>query len=157
MVLRDIDEKEGKYCMKSILLLLFLVLCLGVSTSSFAADSYICIGDKKIYFFNDNKNKECRSIVEESYNVYIIERHKNAKYTWRLRKSGETYLCDEYSNESEYLLCDLMGDFKMFKQNLKFLNFYLDNSCYTTDYYGKVTGETGMDVPYIEIGRCHPF
>ena len=132
-----------------------LVLCLGFTTSAFAADTFVCIGDKIIHFIYDKKIKECRSIIRESYNIYIIERHENAKYPWELRKSGEPYLCDEDSKKSGYILCDFMGSFKIFKHNLKFLNSYLEDSCYTTDDDRKVTSETGRDVPYIEIGRCH--
>jgi hypothetical protein len=143
--------------MKAILTLFILVLYLGVTTSASADDSFVCIGSKITHFIYDKKTKECQSIIQESYNIYIVEKHKNTKHTWGLRKSGETYLCDEDSNESEYLLCDIIGDFKMFKRNLQFLNSYLEDSCYSTDIYGKVTGKAGRDESYIEIGRCHPL
>ena len=154
------NVKEVKSYMKTKLSLLVLVLCLGVTTSAFATDSFVCIGGKIIYFIYEKNTQECRSITEESYNIYIIERNKNEKYTWGLRKPGKDsipYLCDKDSNESKYLLCDFMGDFKMFKHNLRFMNSHLEGLCYPTGYKRKVNGDEREGVPYIEIGRCHPF
>lgn len=145
--------------MKSILLPLVLVLCLGLATSAFATDSYLCIGSKITGFNYDRNTKVCQSITAESYNIYIVERHKNPKYVWGVRKPGESginYLCNEDFNEFGYLSCDF-GDFRMYKKNLIFLNSYLEDLCYSMDVNGQLTTEAGSNVPYIEIGRCHPL
>jgi hypothetical protein len=152
-------EKGVKYYMKSILLLLVLVLCLGVATSAFSTDSYLCVGSKITGFNYDKNTKVCRSITEESYNIYIVERHKNAKYMWGVRKPGESginYLCNDDFNEFGYLSCDF-GGFRMYKKNLIFLNSYLEDFCYSMDVNGQLTTEAGSNLPYIEIGRCHPL
>ena len=146
--------------MKPILYVLILVLCLGVATSAFAADSYLCIASKITGFIYEKNIKQCRSITEESNNIYFVERHRGAKYTWGVRKAGEagsTYLCDEDFSESGYLLCGSEGDFNMNKHNLKYLISYLMGFCNTIDDDRKVTTEEGGDVSYIEIGRCHPL
>jgi hypothetical protein len=148
-------QKVNHY-MKSILFV--LVLCLGLTSSAFAAESYICIGSKITFFIYDN-TKVCRSITTESYNIYIVERSENTKYMWGVRKPGESdfrYLCSEDFNEHEYLSCDF-GDFRMYKKNQIFLNSYLDDFCFSKDFSGQLTTESERNVPYIEIGRCHPF
>ena len=158
MARRNLTEKDIKYYMKSILLV--LVLCLGVATSAFATDSYLCIGSKITVFNYDENTKVCRSITGESYNIYIVERHKNAKYMWGVRRPGESginYLCNEDFNEFGYLSC-AFGGFRMYKENLMFLNSYLeDYFCNLVDVNGQLTTEAGRNVPYIEIGRCHPL
>ena len=50
-----------------------------------------------------------------------------------------------------------MGDFKMFKHNLRFMNSHLEGLCYPTGNNRKVTGGERKGAPYIEMGRCHPF
>jgi len=146
--------------MKSKFLLLILFLCLGQATSALASDSYLCIGSKITGFVYDNNIKACRSITEESYNIYIVEKHKNAKYIWGVRKLGENsinYLCNKDFNEFGYLSCDFTGSFRMYKQNLIFLNSYLEDFCYSADVNEQLSPEAGRSVPFIEIGRCHPF
>ena len=146
--------------MKSTLIISILVLCLGVTECAFATDSYLCIGSKITFFIYDNHYKICRSITEESYNIYMVEKHKNTKFMWSVRKPGEraiSYLCKEGFNENEYLSCDFMGNFRMYKKNLVFLNSYNEGLCYSPDVNEPLTTEAGINIPFIEIGRCHPF
>ena len=73
--------------MKSTFLFLILALCLGVATSSFATDSYLCIGSKITFFIHDNNNKVCRTITEESYNIYEKVMSKCIGSSYNMTKS----------------------------------------------------------------------
>jgi len=49
-----------------------------------------------------------------------------------------------------------MGNFRMYKENLIFLNSYHEDLCHSPDVNELLTTETGLNIPFIEIGRCHP-
>ena len=160
MTHRNMRRKEVKYFLKLILSHLVLFLCLGVAVSAFATNSYICIGSKVAVFYYDKDTKTCRSITEESYNIYIVERHRNAKSEWGVRKPGENsinYPCNGDFNEFGYLSCDFISNFRMYEKNQIFLNSYLEDFCSSMDVNGKLTTEAERNLSYIEIGSCRPL
>jgi hypothetical protein len=145
-----VKNKEVCLYIKLKVLLLVLILNLGVTASALATDSYLCIGGKMTRFIYDKNTEKYRPVIKESYNIYIVEKYNNAKYDWQLRKTREgdmTYFCEEAADEPSYITCDYVGDFKLFKHNLKFL---------ISDYVHETADARGY-VRYIEIGRCHPF
>ena len=153
-------RKKVKYYLKSILLLVILFKCLGAAVSAFATDSYLCIGSKVAAFYYDKDTKTCRSITDESSNIYILERHKNAKFKWGVRKPGKNninYPCNGDFNEFGYLSCDFISNFRIYGQNQIFLNSYLEGICFSMDFNGQLITEGERNLSFIEIGRCHPF
>ena len=153
-------RKKVKYYLTSIQLLVVLFLCLGVAVNSFATDYYLCIGSKVAAFYYHKDTKTCRSITEESFNIYIVEKHKNAKFTWVVRKPGENsinYPCNGDFNEFGYLSCDFISNFRMYGQNQIFLNSYLEDLCSSMDVHGQLIAEDERNMSFIEIGRCHPL
>jgi len=145
--------------MRAIISVLALVLCLGVTTNGFAADSYLCVADKATGF---RYYKETKKWGQANFNVetqkYVFSKSESSfskpdkpVFKWELTEMGQDTPWITIYNEDFSQDGTIKGEghnfrFIMNKKSLRYLkshsNGYLDGI------------DSNDNTPYIEIGKC---
>ena len=146
--------------MKTILSALAIILYLGVATSGFAGDSYLCITDKASGFLYDKDTKEWKSAEFEPGEKYILKKSKKTidVFTpdaevgdfliYNLESSFSAGYCSKIASRGYIYDCKLWtGIAKFNEKKMIFLKVY------TPGYWDNST----LNTPYMEIGKCSPF
>ena len=140
------------------------VLCSVIlSSSALADDSYLCVAEHKAGFVFDKNSGQWDSARFKTDSKYVITKAKEGKHSWVVREVGSkslSYSCDEGFTKFGSLICDglfdgLLGEFRMSKANLRFLNTYMFG--YWTDDAGGPHYVESTNIPHMEIGKCSPM
>ena len=126
--------------------------------SSALAESYLCIADLATGFTFDEKTREWRQAKFKADKKYIISKNKDGGNAWMVKEMGKKFpnaWCGAGFNDVGWLYCgEKQADFRMNKENLRFLAFYPFGYWTTgTKGFDKPVRE-GEDTPFIEIGKC---
>jgi hypothetical protein len=137
-----------------------------LSTSVFAADSYLCIADLSTGFRFDSDTKRWVSTSFKPIQKFIVSRRKadspwGKEYKWLVTQVGDTApasLCNLDFDQSGNLICFGFTEFRMNNKNLRFLSIYvmgywMDN----VDTPWGLTRKEGDDAPAMSIGKCSPI
>ena len=131
----------------------FAILLL-VALHVFAEEAYVCVADLQTGFMLDKTENEWRATKFQTNDKFVISKAKPQKdrfrpqgTRWEVKLMGEKVSqiwCTDDFNEFGNLVCrGLTGDFRMNKNNLRFLYFY------DMGYWNDRT-----DTPFIQIGKC---
>jgi hypothetical protein len=118
------------------------------STSAFAVESYLCIGEQATGFIFNETNKTW-STSKLTTRKWIIKKSETPSSKWVVLMFGTdspVAYCKEDFNENGSMVCDGFFDFRMNNIKLRFISAYL------IGYWG-IHAE-GEDSPSIEIGKC---
>jgi hypothetical protein len=146
--------------MVSIRIMVFFLCCL-LSTPALAGDSYICIADMATGFSFDKSRRQWSSANFKATGKYIVSKATIGENAWDVKEVGAPIpmsFCKNDFNEFGLLTCDGLFQFRMSKNNLRFIRTALIG--YWNDDLKGSKGEflkEGANEPSIEIGKCSPL
>ena len=140
-------------------LLIGLIIIAGyASSSSLAADTYLCVVDAMTGFSIDKNTNRWRTTNFTAEKKVLFTRSKSGKVAWEVTEVGSSLpdaVCEKDFNEGGNLFCSGLGEYKLNKQQLRFLYVYpfgywdVDNK---SDLF-----KEGRNTPAMGIGKCSPL
>lgn len=134
---------------------LSVAILLLIALPAFAEEAYVCVADLATGFVLDKAKNEWRaSTFSGPLDKFVVSKAKPPegafrpqKTAWEVKATGERVSqiwCTDDFNEFGNLICrGLTGDFRMNKNNLRFLYSY---------HMGYWNDRTGT--PFMQIGKC---
>ncbi len=138
-----------------------VLLCSQYSVQASASESYLCVADMGTGFVFDNTRKQWRISNFKAEGKYVVIKSTRKGYVREVKKIGETSVvayCKNDFNEYGALSCERLYQFRMNKNNLRYLLIYPVG--YWTDNKNAPKHDPfaeGEDTPRMEIGKCSPL
>ena len=140
------------------LYLVFFISVLLAPTTATATETFVCIGDIATGFAFDATSRQWEKASFKSNTKYVITKSSSTETVWEVKQVGKnipTALCDQDFNDTGGLTCRGFEEFRMNKNNLRFVRAYLFGY-WTDNAMNRLTGERfaeSENTPVIEIGR----
>jgi hypothetical protein len=138
--------------------LLVLIAGLLISSSVWAADSYLCVAEMTTGFSFDGSKKKWISADFRSEKKLVITRAKQKLHAWEVKEAGDTRpgaTCEKDFNEAGNLFCSGIFDLRFNSRKLRFLYVY-PIGYWSDDDKGSMSRE-GDNTPALAIGKCTPL